>query len=244
MKNSSEIIDWDNLQSHSEKFKKNKPFKFGYIENFFVKSFYEKLRQSYPKIDDTWKINNAVAGYKYDRVYRHNPKSKELEIVGYENDSLISNEWKSLLQYISTKEFIENFQKFSGLNISNCLYAGFSAYKKGGFHIPHIHNNGPNCLIMLFYFNKNWPKGEGGGTYVATEEDESTLIFEPSNLDNTMMVFEDGPKSAHGVRYITKDIVRQGFQLELQNYSPEKGWSGVHGYENFMSELKDKKKNR
>ena len=148
------------------------------------------------------------------------------------------------MQYISTKEFIENFQKFSGLNISNCKYAGFTAYKKGGFHTPHIHNNGPNCLIMLFYFNKNWPKGEGGGTYVATEEDESTLIFEPSNLDNTMMVFEDGPKSAHGVRYITKDIVRQGFQLELQNYSPEIGWSGEQGYKNLMSELKNKKKSR
>lgn len=244
MKNSSEIIDWDNLQSHSEKFKKSKPFKFGYVENFFVKDFYEKLRQSYPKIDDTWGIDNSVGSYKYARLYQHNQKSKEIEITGYENDSLISNEWKSLLQYISTKEFIENFQKFSGLNISNCKYAGFTAYKKGGFHTPHIHNNGPNCLIMLFYFNKNWPKGEGGGTYVATEEDESTLIFEPSNLDNTMMVFEDGPKSAHGVRYITKDIVRQGFQLELQNYSPEIGWSGEQGYKNLMSELKNKKKSR
>lgn len=242
MKGSSGIIDWENLQNYSEKFKKSKPFRFGYVENFLVKDFYEKLRQTYPKIDDTWGVDNTVGSYKYAKTFSYNPKSKEMEITGYENDLAISSEWKKLLQYFSTKEFIENFRKFSGLDVTNCKYAGFTAYKKGGFHTPHIHNNGPNCLIMLFYFNKNWPIGEGGGTYVATEEDESTMIFEPNNLNNTMMVFEDGPKSAHGVRYITKDVVRQGFQLELQNYSPEKGWSGEHGYKNLMSELKVKKK--
>ena len=79
---------------------------------------------------------------------------------------------------------------------------------------------------MLFYFNKNWPKGEGGGTYIATEEDESALIFEPSDLDNTMMVFQDGPNSAHGVRYITKDVTRQGMQITLEEYDEEsKCWS-------------------
>ena len=236
---SSEIIDWEKVQQYSEEFKKNKPFKFIDIKNFFVSEFYEKLRQSYPKIDDTWLIENTVGSYKYAKNYNYNSKSEKMEIIGYENDSLISEDWKKLFQYLSSNDFIENFRKFSGLDVTNTKYAGFVAYKKGGFHIPHIHNNGSNCLIMLFYFNKNWPKGEGGGTYIATEEDESALIFEPSDLDNTMMVFQDGPNSAHGVRYITKDVVRQGFQLEMQTYSVEKGWSGDKGYENLMSELND-----
>lgn len=242
MKSYPAIIDWENLQKHSEKFKKSKPFKYAYIENFLVKDFYEKLRQSYPKVDDTWKFQNAVASHQYSRVYYHNPKSKKMDITGYENDPLLSNEWKTFYQYLSSDEFIENFRKFSGLNVTNTKHAGFLAYKKGGYHMPHIHNNGANCLLILFYFNKDWPKGEGGGTYVATEDDESTLIFEPSNLDNTMMCFEDGPQSAHGVRYITKDLVRQGFHLEIQNYSTKEGWSGSgeKGYKNFIATLKDK----
>jgi len=238
----SGIINWKDFQNYSSKFKKNKPFRFGYVENFFVKEFYEKLRATYPVIDDTWQLKNSVAGYQYAKTFWYNPKNKEMEITGFENDRTVTDEWKRLLQYVGSKEFIENFREYSGLDVTNCKYAGFTAYKKGGFHTPHIHNNGQNCLIAMCYFNKDWPKGEGGGTYMATEEDESTLIFEPSNLDNTMMVFEDGPKAAHGVRYITKDIVRQGFQFELQNYSPEKGWSGEVGYKNFMSELKVKNK--
>lgn len=240
----SGIIDWENFQSYSSKFKKNKPFRFGYIENFFVEDFYEKLRRTYPTIDDTWQLKNSVAGYQYAKTFWYNTKNKEMEITGYENDPTVTSEWKKLLQYVSTKEFIDNFREYSGLDVTNCKYAGFTAYKKGGFHTPHIHNNGQNCLIAMSYFNKDWPKGEGGGTYMATEEDESTLIFEPSNLDNTMMVFEDGPKAAHGVRYITKDVVRQGFQFELQNYSSEKGWSGESGYKNFMSEIKVKSKKK
>lgn len=241
MEDFSGIVDWQNLQDRSKQFQKNKPFRFGYVEDFFVKGFYEKLRQTYPKIDDTWKLDNTVGSFKYYKDFWYNPKSKDMEIVGYENDPLISSEWKKLFRYLSTKEFIENFRRYSGLDVTNCKYGGFYAYKKGGFHTPHIHNNGPNCLIVLFYFNRNWPKGEGGGTYMATEEDESSMIFEPSNLDNTMMVFEDGPKAAHGVRYITKDVVRQAFQFELQNYSAENGWSGEHGYDNFMSEIKKRK---
>jgi len=234
------IIDWENMQKYSDDFKKNKPFKFVYIKNFFASDFYEKLRQSYPTIDDTWKIENMSGTYKYVKNYDYNSKSEQMELTGYEDDSLISEEWKIALQYFSSDEFIENFRKFSGLNVTTTKYAGFTAYKKGGFQTPHIHNNGSNCLLMLFYFNKNWPKGEPGGTYMAAEEDESTLIFEPHDLDNTMMAFEDGPKSAHGVRYITKELVRQAFQLEIQEYSVEDGWSGDHSRENLVSELNDK----
>ena len=41
---------------------------------------------------------------------------------------------------------------------------------------------------------------------MASEPDESSIIFEPYNLDNSIALFHDGPKAAHGVRYISKDI--------------------------------------
>lgn len=96
---------------------------------------------------------------------------------------------------------------------------------RGGYQLPHIHNVGPNTLILMFYFNKNWNKGDPGGTYVTPEEDESKMIFEPYNLDNSVMIFHDGPHAGHGVRYITKDVERRAVQIYLEKYSPEEGWS-------------------
>jgi hypothetical protein len=81
-------------------------------------------------------------------------------------------------------------------------------------------------LIIFLYFSKNWKQGDPGGTYIASEEDESKIIFEPYNLDNSMVIMHDGPKSAHGARRIIKDVERRAVQIYFENYSPQKGWSG------------------
>ena len=96
---------------------------------------------------------------------------------------------------------------------------------RGGYQLPHIHNVGPSTLILMFYFNKNWKKGDPGGTYVTPEEDESKMIFEPYNLDNSVLIFHDGPNAGHGARHITKDVERRAVQIYLEKYSSEKGWS-------------------
>ena len=51
-------------------------------------------------------------------------------------------------------------------------------------------------------------------------------MFEPYNLDNTMVILQDGPSSAHGTRYITKDVTRKAIQIYYEGYSEETGWSG------------------
>ena len=96
---------------------------------------------------------------------------------------------------------------------------------RGGYQLPHIHNVGPSTLILMIYFSKNWKKGDPGGTYITTEEDESKMIFEPYNLDNTAIILHDGPHAGHGVRYVTKDVERRAIQIYLEKYSPETGWS-------------------
>ena len=89
------------------------------------------------------------------------------------------------------------------------------------------HNTGPNILILMIYFTKGWKKGEPGGTYVATDfDDESSIIFEADNLDNTVTIFHDGPNAIHGVRRITKDAERKAVQLYLEMYDEKTGWSG------------------
>ena len=100
------------------------------------------------------------------------------------------------------------------------------SYTKGGFQEPHIHNIGPSTLIIMVYLSKNWVKGSPGGTYMASDVDESSIIFEPYNLDNSVAVFQDGPKAAHGIRLITKDVERRALQITLEGYSTDKGWTG------------------
>jgi len=54
-----------------------------------------------------------------------------------------------------------------------------------------------------------------------------------------MAIFLDGPNSWHGVRYITKDVVRQAVGITLEGYSPETGWTGGHAIESFKKTLKE-----
>lgn len=77
----------------------------------------------------------------------------------------------------------------------------------------------------MVYFSKNWQKGDPGGTYITPDEDESNMIFEPYNLDNSMVIFHDGPYAGHGVRYIEKDVEIKAIQIYLEGYSTESGWS-------------------
>ena len=88
----------------------------------------------------------------------------------------------------------------------------------------------------MIYFSKNWKKGDPGGTYVTPEEDESKMIFEPYNLDNTAIAFHDGPHAGHGARYITKDVERRAIQIYLEEYSPETGWS-AHPIKRELKEI-------
>ena len=41
-----------------------------------------------------------------------------------------------------------------------------------------------------------------------------------------MVILQDGPSSAHGARYITKDVTRKAIQIYYEGYSEETGWSG------------------
>lgn len=85
--------------------------------------------------------------------------------------------------------------------------------EKGRFQLPHIHNVRPSTLIMMMYFSKGWEKNDPGGTYVSTTEDLdlSSMVFELYNLDNSMIIFHDGPKSGHGIKPIQKKRSKKSY---------------------------------
>ena len=53
------IINWENVLTHSKTFQDQKPTKWAFLEEFFVRNFYEKLYETYPKKDESWFIESS-----------------------------------------------------------------------------------------------------------------------------------------------------------------------------------------
>ena len=70
-------------------------------------------------------------------------------------------------------------------------------------------------FTVLIYFAKDWIKGSPGGTYICESEDESTIVFEPTDLDNSWICFAETPNSWHGSRYMTHEIPRPSIQFAM-----------------------------
>ncbi len=228
------IINWDNLFAQKDSFMNAKPFKFAFIENIFNTNFYDKLYQTYPKIDDSW---IPFSNFTKSQLAKYWGNSDDA-LISEGVDTTFSKEWNEFKLYVESEEFLSNFRKFTGTTINRLKNFQFMSYKKGGFQMPHIHNVGPNTVILMLYFSKEWEKGDPGGTYTASDTDESKIIFEPYNLDNSLVLFQDSPKAAHGVRIIKKDVERRGIQIYLEEYDEKNGWSGVDPHsKKFQSEL-------
>ena len=223
MENFSGIINWENVFKQSENFQNSKPFKFAFIEDFFEEDFYKKLFDSYPKFDDSW---DHITTYDKNHWSKKWNNTSEHGIVHEGNDPSLGEAWNLLKRYASSQEFSDNFKKFTQVPVTKLKHFHFIGMNQGGFQLPHIHNVGPSTLIMMAYFSKGWQKGDPGATYVASELDESSILFEPYNLDNTMVIFQDASNAVHGARYLEKDIERKALQITLEGWDEENGWSG------------------
>ena len=224
------IINWENVLTHSKTFQDQKPTKWVFLEEFFVRDFYEKLYATYPKKDESWFFESAADKSAYRKWWGGEHAQ---DIATDVKDTNFSESWNQFHHYLFSDEFMSNIRKFSGVPVNRVKHFAFTLLTKGGYQLPHIHNAGPSTLILMLYFSKNWKKGDPGGTYVTPEEDESKMIFEPYNLDNTGIVFHDGPHAGHGVRYITKDVERRAIQLTYEPFSTTDGWHGRQGKKAF-----------
>ena len=223
-----EIINWKNIFAHARTFQEQKPTKWGFIEEFFTSDFYEKLYETYPKKDDVWIFRSSADKSSHVKLWGTetiNVNGAGTSTATDVEDTNFSESWNQFHHCLFSDEFFSNIRKFSGVPVNRLKEYSFRLLTRGGYQLPHIHNVGPSTLIIMLFFSKNWKKGDPGGTYITTEEDESKMIFEPCNLDNSAIIFQDGPHAGHGVRYITKDIERRSVQIYLEKYSQETGWS-------------------
>ena len=224
----SNIINWENVLAHSKTFQDQKPTKWAFIEEFLVRDFYEKLYETYPKKDDVWIFRSSADKSSHVKLWGTetiNVNGAGTSTATDVEDTNFSESWNQFHHCLFSDEFFSNIRKFSGVPVNRLKEYSFRLLTRGGYQLPHIHNVGPSTLIIMLFFSKNWKKGDPGGTYITTEEDESKMIFEPCNLDNSAIIFQDGPHAGHGVRYITKDIERRSVQIYLEKYSQETGWS-------------------
>ena len=72
---------------------------------------------------------------------------------------------------------------------------------------------------VVVKFNGNYGLHVNGSLF-ANGDGRDSIFFEPYDLDNTMICFEETPHSWHGTRYITKDVVRQAVSTCLLYTSP------------------------
>ena len=224
MTENSNIINWENVFAHSKTFQENKPVKWAFVEEFFVRDFYEKLYETYPKKDENWLFVSSDDKSAYRKWW--GVEHTEHIAADVENPSF-SESWNKFHHYLFSDELMSNFRKFSGIPVKLKQFS-LMLLTRGGYQLPHIHNVGPNTMILMLFFSKNWKKGDPGGTYITPDDTESNMIFEPSNLDNTAIIFQDGPHAGHGVRQITKDVERRAVQIYLEKYSSETGWSAYN----------------
>ena len=227
------IVNWENVFDQSEKFKSSKSTKWAFIEGFLNNDFYEKLEKSFPIFDNTWDLEDS-----YDKLsYRKYWKMKENKIISKDKDERYSKSWNEFMEYAWSNQFCEKIVEFSGVKPTNLKHFVFMTLKKNGFQLPHTHNVTDQTLMIFLYLSKGWKQGDPGGTYLSDGNDESKILFEPYNLQNSALIVLDGPNAAHGVRQITKNVERKAIQLTYEPFSEDKGW--LHNINSNTSELID-----
>ena len=221
MKSFPKIMNWSNLLKFSKDFQNKTPFHFGFLENVFEQSFYDNLFDSYPKFDQTW-IRIEEPDKSAYRKFWFGDNTQTIDRLGDNNE--FSESWNTFHRYIHSSEFEENFSKFVGIPELKTKHFTFANLKKGGFQYPHAHNSSTSTLTMFFYFVKDWQQGDPGCTYFASGEEDSDILVEPYNLDNTMTLFRDADNAYHGVRYIEKDIERRSVCVIMERFVEGEGW--------------------
>ena len=231
-------VNWQNAYDQSSNFKNSGPTKWAFVKEFLDRDFYEELYKTFPKFDNTWYLTDS-AGSKTDeklayrkfwkreksRYYTDGTPINEHNLI-QEYDSMYSESWNKFLNHAWSEEFVKKLVEVTGVEVSGLRHFCFMYAKKDCFQSPHIHNVSDKTLIVFLYFSKNWEEGDPGGTFLSDGLDESKILFEPYDLDNTALFVLDGPKAAHGVRKITKDVERRAIQLTYEPFSTTNGWYG------------------
>lgn len=216
MSDYSSIFDWNRILGPSS-IKNDVPFPYGFITKSISDDFYEKLASTYPTVDEKWYVPEDMSRSAEKRLFGNDERKCSFDHEDLSLDSV----WNIFRHYLFTHEFFEKMSELTGIKLTKLRHFVFIYNKKGSFNMPHAHHKDvpkedyEYKVTVLIYFAKNWKKGDSGGTYVCENDDESSIIFEPDDLDNSMIWFAETPVSWHGSKYISKDVTRPSIQFTL-----------------------------
>ena len=114
MEDFSDVMDWKNFFKQSENFKNSKPCKFAFVENVFKKDFYEKLYDTYPNFDESWKDGSTLIKAQLIKGWG---KYSHDDIISNQEDPNVSKEWNKFKRYAESPEFIEHFRKMTNVPV-------------------------------------------------------------------------------------------------------------------------------
>ena len=224
-----DIVNWERVFNESANFKNRSPTKWAFIEEFLDRDFYEKLFETYPKLDDTWSLEDSYDKISYRKFWK---RDENCNFIAEYNEEY-NKSWNDFVSYAWSEEFVNKLVEFSGVKVTNLKDLCLMNMGKNGFQLSHIHNVSDKTIIVFLYLTKNWEDGDPGGTYLSDGIDESKILFEPNDLNNTALFVLDGPAAAHGMRKITKDVERRAIQLTYEPFSTTNGWYGRANKEAF-----------
>ena len=129
------MINWKNVLRNSDIFKNNKPFSYGFVENFFHHDFYNELYNTYPKLDEKWYIPTDFGRSAKKRWFGSADPSSDQKSVDLEDPSL-SRAWNQFFHYIHSKEFLDYMSKYSGVALTGFTHFAFIVTKKAVLTCP------------------------------------------------------------------------------------------------------------
>ncbi len=100
---SLDIINWKNIFAHARTFQEKKPTKWGFVEEFFMNDFYEKLYETYPKKDESWSFVSTDDKSAYRKWWTGEHPD---QISNDVEDPNFSESWNQFYHYLFSEEFL------------------------------------------------------------------------------------------------------------------------------------------
>ena len=191
-----------NLALYASKFKNNLPFKHVVIDNFLEEKAIDNLVNDFPLFDENKALNeNTTIGLKSVNS----------------NLASISPSYKEFYEYISSKVFLKQIEKVTGipdLVLDERMYGGGTHESLHGGELDiHIDFNYDTVsgyhrrLNLLLYLNEKWEEGWGGAIEIVSNpldfyNDKLTQKIY-NCIKNRCLLFETNEHSWHGFKKIT-----------------------------------------
>ena len=180
-----------------------------FIENIFNEDFHRELVKNWPKKhhfdppQEVEKKYNMGFKWRYDDVapFRYSDPHQQYPML------------VKLKEYLSSKEFCERMRTFNGANDEMLFYSCIlNDSGPGAEVVPHRdgirnHPHAETVVNMIFFIDATGGERSGGLT-LSRDPELKEILFEPTNLTNTCLIYNIMDDFYHGFPPIARGKFR------------------------------------